>query len=210
LHKRKKGTPGNLTNQVLDLEKIFGRQTTNIFQLLKTMSIFYRKVRDNRKKSSTYGLWYGRAVNTETLTTDQLASKIAWSTTVTEADVIAVLKAAAHIINEALNMSQKVKLDNIGTFSIGLKTTSATSENEFSGNNIVGFRINFMPERKVVGQQATKDGKKTFKVVPTMTINSKAMLFAAGSSKSADNTSDSKTDTSASGSSSDASTGSGN
>lgn len=166
------------------------------------MSIYYRKVRDNRPDSSTYGMWFGKAVNMGTLTTEQLAKNIAWSTTVTEPDVLAVLKAAAHIIEETVNMSQKVKLDNIGTLSIGLKTTGATTAEKFDSNNIVGFRINFLPERITIGRKADSNGKLTFRVVPKMTVNSKAELFTIDPERGASKTSGTSTSTSGSGTSS--------
>lgn len=55
------------------------------------MAVIYRKFQNKRKDDQCYGKWYGRSVVLNVVSTKQLAQEIAHATTVTYADVLAVL-----------------------------------------------------------------------------------------------------------------------
>jgi len=122
------------------------------------MAVLYRIYQNNNESSKTYGKWYARSVMLDTLKTDEVADLIQQNCTVKKSDVVAVLKELVDIMQEYLGRSYAVKLDGLGTFKIGLKTQAADSVAEFApSSNIVGSRINFLPET----YQVTSGNKKT-------------------------------------------------
>lgn len=114
------------------------------------MSVIYLKYQDKRKESENFGKWYGRSVMIDTISTKQLAKEIAHATTVTYADVLAVLAEVAESLKNHLQNSHAVKLDGIGTFKVGLRTSPAATSGEFTAANIMGYRINYQPEKHFV------------------------------------------------------------
>lgn len=111
------------------------------------MAIRYRKVQNKRKKSSTFGKWYGKAVIMDVVSTKALAEEIAHATTVTYADVLAVLAETAVFMKSHLQNSQKVVLDGIGSFRVGLSTTPADTSADFDSTKIAGYHIVYTPEK---------------------------------------------------------------
>ena len=112
------------------------------------MAVKYRIVQNNRNGSSTQGKWYGRASYDpeDNITTEELAEKIAYATTVTDVDAEAVIKALCRFMREALLEGKRVTLTKFGTFKCGLHTAPADSAKEFNANsNIKGVRVLFSP-----------------------------------------------------------------
>ena len=85
------------------------------------MAVFYRKYQEKREGNKNYGKWYGRSVILNTVSTKDLASEISHATTVTYADVLAVLAGASEAMKQHLQNSQKVVLDGIGAFKKHIK-----------------------------------------------------------------------------------------
>ncbi len=54
-------------------------------------------------------------------------------------------------MTDELENSNKVRLDGLGMFYIGLKTSGAVSDKEFTVTSIKGSRVNFYPHRKHTG-----------------------------------------------------------
>lgn len=125
------------------------------------MSVFYRKTQNKNKKSATFGQWYGRSVILSAISTKDLAVEIAHSTTVTEADVMAVLTELAVSIKNHLLNSQKVVIDNLGSFRVGLKTTGVADEKDFNASRIKGYRIVYTPETTFTGTGVSEKGFRT-------------------------------------------------
>ncbi len=121
------------------------------------MSVNYKLYQDKREESATKGKWYGRAIHTNTIDLKQLASEIQENVSVKESDVYGVLIELVNVMSRELCNSHIVKLDRLGTFKVGLKTLPAAEAEEFTAlKNIAGYRINFMPEVKMV----TSGGKR--------------------------------------------------
>lgn len=112
------------------------------------MSLLYKKYQNKIKSSKTYGKWYGRAVILDTISTRQLAEEVSHATTVTYADVVAVLAELTTAIKSHLQNSQAVVLDGIGRFKVAVSSTGADSRTDFKASNIRRYRINYFPEVK--------------------------------------------------------------
>ena len=115
------------------------------------MSVRYKLYQDNRAESTTRGKWYARAVyNQKPKTLNQLALKIQENVSVKKADVKAVLDEMVGVLKEWLQDSNRVKIEGLGSFKIGLKTKPADTAKDFSASkHVVGARVNFLPEIEV-------------------------------------------------------------
>ena len=108
----------------------------------------YVTYQDNRKNIGT-GKFYARAVHTTTIDSEQLAERIQRNCTVKKSDVYAVLIELAEVMKDELQNSNRVKIDNFGTFKINIKSTGAESEDKFTATeNIVGARVRFQPTQR--------------------------------------------------------------
>ncbi|MDD2601979.1 MAG: HU family DNA-binding protein [Prevotella sp.] len=125
------------------------------------MSIRYRKVQDSRTSSKNFGQWYGRAIIMDEVSTKQLAEEISHSTTVTYTDVLAVLSEISASIKSHLQNSEKVVLDGLGSFRVGISTKPAATSAEFDSSKISGFHIIYAPERKFAVTGINTEGKRT-------------------------------------------------
>lgn len=111
------------------------------------MSVFYKLAQDNRKNSKHKGMYYAHAVNLGTKTLTDMASVIQRNCTVKKSDTLAVLSELSEVMADFLMQGYRVKIDGLGAFKVGLKSTAALSEDDFNASkNIVGARINFVPE----------------------------------------------------------------
>ena len=115
------------------------------------MSVRYKLYQDNRSESTTRGKWYARAVyNSKPKTLKQLALKIQENVSVKKSDVKAVLDELVGVLKEWLQDSNRVKIEGLGSFKIGLKTKPANTAKDFSvAKHVVGARVNFLPEVEV-------------------------------------------------------------
>lgn len=119
------------------------------------MAILYKIHKISRKYSDgrvdpANNKWYPRAVAIGTKNLDQLAEEVAYATTGTKADCLAVITALVRVMNNALQDSYNVKLDGLGTFRVGLKGQGSPSLEQFTvAKNIVGYRVGFRPQYTV-------------------------------------------------------------
>ncbi len=125
------------------------------------MSILYRKCQNKNASSKTFGKWYGKSVMLGVISTKDLAKEIAHSTTVTYADVLAVLAEMSECMRRHLQNSERVDLDGIGQFKVGLQTAPANNSAEFTGTNVVGYRINYKPETYFIANGVNAAGHRT-------------------------------------------------
>jgi predicted histone-like DNA-binding protein len=122
------------------------------------MPVFYKKYQNARQGDKNYGKWYGHAVTLNTVTTADLASEIAHSTTVTPADVLAVLAELSVSAQRHLLNSERIVLDGLGAFKVGLRTKPADKAEDFGSENVVGYRINYQPEIRFIKTGVTANG----------------------------------------------------
>lgn len=160
------------------------------------MSILYKKRKITNKKNEKVGYTYGVAYILDVISTKQLAEEISHSTTVTRADVLAVLTEASVAIKNHLLNSQGVKLDELGTFKPALRTKAVLEDEKtkFGVNNIIGTRINYQPTTYFTpdGGTGAKGGRTGFR---TKELLQGATFKLYGSSESASSSSSSSSTT---------------
>lgn len=133
------------------------------------MSIRYKKQQNKITGSKTFGKWYGRAVSMGRITMKNLAEEISHSTTVTKADIMAVLAELSHVMKTHLQDSKVVVLDGIGSFKVGLRSAPADKEADFNANHITSFHINYKPESMFVANgEISGSGRRCGSYVTTL------------------------------------------
>ena len=119
------------------------------------MAVQYVTRQDKRKTGNH--LWYGRAIHPTTINLEVLADRIQHNCSMTKGDVKAVLTEMVTVMRDELQNSNKVKIDGLGTFSIGIRTSGAENEKDFNAkDNIKAFVLNFLAEGKVTNGKLTR------------------------------------------------------
>ena len=110
--------------------------------------IFYKLIQNkNEEMPKAFNKWYARPVVTETIDLDYIAERIQRNSTAKKSDAKAVLTEMVEVITDALQSSQRVKIDGFGAFKVGLSSRGADSEEDFTvSENVRGMRIIFQPE----------------------------------------------------------------
>ena len=112
--------------------------------------------RANPKDEMATPKWYANAQVAANYSFDSLCSDVEKMSTATEGDVKAVLTSALYCIEQALKRSESVQFCDLGTFAVGLSSTGAETEEEFTAANISRARVVFRAGRRL------KDAAKTF------------------------------------------------
>lgn len=111
--------------------------------------LFYRKYKNNNSQSKGFGKWYGRAVITETVDIESIATKMQDNCTVKRADILAVLSELGPVITDMVKDSKRVRIPYLGCFKLGITTTGEEDPEKFSvRNNVVNVHVIFQPETK--------------------------------------------------------------
>ena len=120
------------------------------------MAINYKVVKvKNPKGIEGTDYFAGRAVKTSDYTFKEIIEDIDGSTTVTEADAAAVLKALKKFILKGLLAGRRVVLEDIGAFTVSLRgkcysRDSMSAEDFMPGDKIKGVAISFRPEAEML------------------------------------------------------------
>ena len=113
------------------------------------MAVFYRLSQVTSPKQKGYGKWYPRAVMTNTVDTDALATIMQRNCTVKKSDILAVISELIETMQDQLQDSKRVKLNGFGTFKISMSSAGAEKASEFEARkHIKGLHVLFMPEVK--------------------------------------------------------------
>ena len=108
------------------------------------------KIYQSNRKGGTNGKFYARAAHRETINTKDFAEVMQNNSTVKRSDIVAVLTELSEVLRQELQRSNKVHIDGIGTFKVGIRSKGAKTAKEFNAtDNIVGSHILFMPETTI-------------------------------------------------------------
>lgn len=95
--------------------------------------------------------YYALAVSKGNKNIRDISKEISRMSSLTRADVIAVLEAFVDLIPEYLGAGFAVSLGELGTLSISLKSTGSETAEEVTAANIQRHRVLFRPGREVKG-----------------------------------------------------------
>ncbi|WP_028900590.1 HU family DNA-binding protein [Prevotella sp. HJM029] len=110
---------------------------------------FYKKV-----QMKVNSKWYPKSVLVgSAITTEQVAKRVAAESTVSPADVRAVLTALGGVMGDYIVQGRSVKLDGIGSFYFTAATNNngVDTEKEVTAALINGVRVRFIPETRFRG-----------------------------------------------------------
>jgi len=110
---------------------------------------FYKKM-----KMKANGKWYPKSVLVgSAVTTEQVAKRVAAESTVSPADVRAVLTALGGVMGDYMAQGKSVKLDGIGSFyfTATANKNGVDTEKEVTAKLINGVRVRFLPETRYRG-----------------------------------------------------------
>ena len=147
--------------------------------------VFYRLIQNkNEGMEKAYLKWFAHPVVTETVDLDYIADRIQRNSTAKKSDAKAVLTEMVEVMADCLQNSQRVKIEGLGAFKIGLNSKGADSEEQFNvGENVTNVRIIFQPET-LTDAATRKRSKKMLQGVRLTNIsgfNSKNAVDATGS-----------------------------
>lgn len=106
--------------------------------------------------------WYAKAQASGEVTLDEMAEDIAYATTLTDADVLAAIRAFIKQLNKHLANGKIVRAENLGSFQLQIQSTGADTEEDFTTANITGVSIQFRPGKTVAGATTRGLGSLTF------------------------------------------------
>lgn len=121
---------------------------------------FYKKT-----KMKVNGKWYPKSILVgSAISTERLSKRIAAESTVSPADVNAVLTALGGVMGDYMAQGRSVKLDGIGSFYFTAATNKngVATEKEVTAALINGVRVRFIPETRYRGggKSATGNGRR--------------------------------------------------
>lgn len=133
--------------------------------------IRYKVYQNKNMGSSSYGLWYARAVYDETIGLEKLAEHMAnHNTPYSQGCIFGVLRDMVNCIKELVLDGKAVKLDDLAIFSASISTSGAASAKEFS---ITSCLRNVHLKARATGKlrTATLTSEATKKEVAEYTVN---------------------------------------
>jgi predicted histone-like DNA-binding protein len=110
--------------------------------------------------------YYAKAQSTGTVSVDELAEAIGYATSLTDGDVMNVIRALVYQMNLQLQAGKIVKMEKLGTFRLQLHSAGADDEKSFNNSYIRSASIHFRPgDTTRAATRGGVDGTLTFKRV---------------------------------------------
>lgn len=126
-----------------------------------------------RIKMRINGLWYPKSVLVGTpVTTKQVAERLARESTVSLADVYAVLLSLGSVLGDYMSQGRSVKLDGIGSFyfTATANKNGVAKEEDVSAKQINGVRVRFIPETSYKQNGSTPAGRRATRNLTDVSI----------------------------------------
>ena len=119
------------------------------------------------------GKWYPKSVLVGTpVTTKQVAERLARESTVSLADVYAVLLSLGSVLGDYMSQGRSVKLDGIGSFyfTATANKNGVAKEEDVSAKQINGVRVRFIPETSYKQNGSTPAGRRATRNLTDVSI----------------------------------------
>ena len=116
--------------------------------------------------SEKFGVWYPQAVVVgNPIDTKEVARRLAKISTVSLADVLAVLAEMPGVLSDFMAQGKSVRLEGLGTFRYTLETEGVADKEEMNfQKQVKAVRVSFIPTKEGA---VTKGGTATRALVPT-------------------------------------------
>ena len=119
------------------------------------------------------GLWYPKSVLVgPPVSTKQVAERLSRESTVSLADVYAVLMSLGGVLGDYMSQGRSVKLDGIGTFyfTATANKNGVAKEEDVSAKQINGIRVRFIPETSYKQNGSTPAGRRATRSLTDVSI----------------------------------------
>lgn len=94
-------------------------------------------------------MYYAKAQADGVVTMDEMAEEISYATSLTDGDVLNVIRAVIRQMKKNLSAGKIVKMEQLGTFQVQVSSTGAEEKKDFSTSNISGVNVQFRPGKMV-------------------------------------------------------------
>lgn len=111
-------------------------------------------------------MYYAKAQADGVVTMDEMADDIAYATSLTDGDVLNVIRALIRQTRVQLAAGKIVQMENLGSFQIQLSSHGAADQKSFTSANIRRCHIQFRPGKMVAA--GTRAEGLTFERVATL------------------------------------------
>ena len=105
--------------------------------------------KNNPLKPTEAKKYYAQVKSSGETTLRELAKLISQTSTVSTADVMAVLEGFIEILPQEIARGQIVRLGDFGSFSLSIKSEGEEKEEKVNANSIKGNKLNFRPGKVV-------------------------------------------------------------
>ena len=133
--------------------------------------------KNTNDKALAYGKYYVRAVyDDKFIDTDELAAFIQTQCTVKKSDIKAVLDELGSAMKHFFELGQKIKLDNVGVFKVGITSSPSDSKESCTASNVKSVSV---PNGKTNEQRAAKivDGQAVIVTRQVRSYNHPAVML---------------------------------
>lgn len=113
------------------------------------MAINYRVIKRKNNMDGGKDVYILHAIKTGEVDLEQLAYEITNQSTLSEADVWAVLVALGNQLKYHLGEGRTVNMENIGRFNVGFRCSAKENPEDLKASEIKDFHINYQPSRKL-------------------------------------------------------------
>lgn len=93
--------------------------------------------------------YYATAQKASNIDLDNIAQRIAFATTATRADVMAVITATIDYLMDDLKAGHSVNLGELGTFRIMINSKGAVTADDFTSDLIKSAHVRYFPSKKI-------------------------------------------------------------
>ncbi len=93
--------------------------------------------------------YHARVVNVQTLHTKEVIDRLTFATTLTPGDIRGVLESLSDLIAQALEDSQRINLEGIGTFQAVLKTVREVNPETTRSQSVWFKTIRYTPDQRL-------------------------------------------------------------
>ena len=123
------------------------------------MAVHIRLIKNNIKRSSSYGKYFAKTVSQGEVTLDEIAAEACRNSGFTEGSVIGVTTELQEILKQRLREGQTVVLPGIGRFSLRVESIGVDNPKDFNiGRHITRIICGFLPaSRRIAGGRILYD-----------------------------------------------------
>lgn len=112
------------------------------------MAITITPIGKTNPNPSTPMLYYPKVTKSGEIDLDEISEKIAYSSSLTQADCYAVIISMVTAVAQELEDGKIVRLENLGAFQISVKGTASATPEAVSSQNVKSASVIFRPGNK--------------------------------------------------------------